>query len=85
MFACWVEGKEEEGCIRYLTPVECERLMGLPDNYTKYGADGKVIIDSARYKALGNAIALLCVKYIMSGIKEEMLTLDKNEQESELK
>ena len=85
MFARWVEGKEEEGCIRYLTPVECERLMGLPDNYTKYGADGKVIIDSARYKALGNAIALPCVEYIMSGIKEEMLTLDKNEQESELK
>ena len=85
MFACWVEGKEEEGCIRYLTPVECERLMGLPDNYTKYGADGKVIIDSARYKALGNAIALPCVEYIMSGIKEEMLTLDKNEQKSELK
>ena len=83
MFACWVEGKEEEGCIRYLTPVECERLMGLPDNYTKYGADGKVIIDSARYKALGNAIALPCVEYIMSGIKEEMLTLDKNEQKSE--
>ena len=82
MFACWVEGKEEEGCIRYLTPVECERLMGLPDNYTKYGADGKVIIDSARYKALGNAIALPCVEYIMSGIKEEMLTLDKKEQES---
>ena len=56
--------------------------MGLPDNYTKYGVDGKVIIDSARYKALGNAIALPCVEYIMSGIKEEMLTLDKKEQES---
>ena len=85
MFACWVEGKEEEGCIRYLTLVECERFMGLPDNYTKYGADGNIIIDSARYKALGNAIALPCVEYIMSGIKEEVLTLDKNEQKSALK
>lgn len=71
IIAHWEDGKEEQGCIRYLTPVECERLMGLPDNYTKYGADGNVILDSARYKALGNAIALPCVEYIMTGIKEE--------------
>ena len=72
MFAYWIDGKEEEGFIRYLTPIECERLMGLPDNYTKYGEDGKIILDSARYKALGNAIALPCVEYIMAGIKEEL-------------
>lgn len=80
MFAYWEDGKEEEGFIRYLTPVECERLMGLPDNYTKYGADGNIISDSARYKALGNAIALPCVEYIMAGIKEELTTFVYNEQ-----
>ena len=83
MFAYWENGKEEEGFIRYLTPVECERLMGLPDNYTKYGADGNIILDSARYKALGNAIALPCVEYIMAGIKEELPTLVQNEQKLE--
>ena len=80
VFAYWENGKEEEGFIRYLTPIECERLMGLPDNYTKYGADGNIIFDSARYKALGNAIALPCVEYIMAGIKEEFLTSAQNEQ-----
>lgn len=83
MFAYWIDGKEEEGFIRYLTPIECERLMGLPDNYTKYGEDGKIILDSARYKALGNAIALPCVEYIMAGIKEELLTSAQNEQKLE--
>ena len=57
--------------------------MGLPDNYTKYGEDGKIILDSARYKALGNAIALPCVEYIMAGIKEELLTFAQNEQKLE--
>ncbi|SFE37560.1 DNA cytosine methyltransferase [Peptostreptococcus sp. D1] len=83
MFAYWEDGKEEEGFIRYLTPIECERLMGLPDNYTKYGVDGNIILDSARYKALGNAIALPCVEYIMAGIKDEFLTSAQNEQKLE--
>ncbi len=83
MFAYWENGKEEEGFIRYLTPIECERLMGLKDNYTKYGADGNIIPDSARYRALGNAIALPCVEYIMVGIKEELTTSAQNEQKSE--
>ena len=42
--------------------------MGLPDGWTKYGADGKEIKSSSRYKALGNAIALPCAEYIMAGI-----------------
>ena len=71
IIAHWEDGKEEQGCVRYLTPVECERLMGLPDNYTKYGVDENVISDSARYKALGNGVALPCVEYIMAGIREE--------------
>jgi DNA (cytosine-5)-methyltransferase 1 len=42
--------------VRRLTPVECERLMGLPDNWTKFGADGKVVADSHRYRFCGNAV-----------------------------
>lgn len=66
----WFPGKETEGRIRRLTPLECERLMGLPEGWTKYGADGKQISDYARYHALGNAIALPCADYIMAGIRE---------------
>ena len=40
--------------LRKLTPLECERLQGLPDNYTN--VDGAS--DTARYKVLGNSIAL---------------------------
>ena len=50
--------------IRRLTPLECERLQGFPDGWTDIpGAS-----DSARYKALGNSVAIPCVEYIMQGI-----------------
>ena len=42
--------------------------MGLPEGWTKYGADGEEIRPLQRYKALGNAIALPCADYIMAGI-----------------
>ena len=51
-------------CIRRLTPLECERLQGFPDGWTDIGewvdSKGKKrqTTDSARYKALGNSIAL---------------------------
>ena len=60
--------------IRRLTPIECERLQTLPDNYTKYGLfeDGKVrkISDSQRYKMLGNAFTVDVVAWIFSFIKD---------------
>ena len=56
--------------IRFLTETESERLMGLPEGWTKYGADGVEIRPLQRYKALGNAIALPCADYIMAGIYE---------------
>lgn len=54
-----------ESTVRRLTPLECERLQGFPDGWTNIGTeyigtDGKKrkVSDSARYKALGNSIAL---------------------------
>lgn len=54
-----------ESVVRRLTPLECERLQGFPDGWTGIGTeyigtDGKKrkVSDSARYKALGNSIAL---------------------------
>jgi DNA (cytosine-5)-methyltransferase 1 len=54
--------------VRRLTPVECERLQGFPDGWTEYGHDGTRISDSARYRALGNSVAIPCVQYIMDNI-----------------
>ena len=50
--------------IRRLTPLECERLQGFPDSWTNLPG----VSDSARYKALGNSVAIPCVKFIMWGI-----------------
>ena len=50
--------------IRRLTPLECERLQGFPDGWT----DIPDASDSARYKALGNSVAIPCVEFIMSRI-----------------
>jgi len=50
--------------IRRLTPLECERLQGFPDGWTDI-AKGS---DSARYKALGNSVAIPCVEFVMRGI-----------------
>lgn len=42
--------------IRRLTPKECERLQGFPDDWTKLGHDGVGISDTQRYKMCGNAV-----------------------------
>jgi len=51
--------------IRRLTPVECERLQGFPDNWTKYGHDDKEMSDTQRYKMMGNAVTTNVVTSIV--------------------
>ena len=52
--------------IRRLTPLECERLQGFPDGWTNIpGAS-----DSARYRALGNSVAIPCVEFILKSLNE---------------
>lgn len=61
-FAVWSQAYAY--LIRRLTPLECERLQGFPDSWTDIpGAS-----DSARYKALGNSVAIPCVEFIMARI-----------------
>lgn len=50
--------------IRRLTPVECERLQGFPDNWTRYGEDGEKISDTQRYKCCGNAVTVNVIRHI---------------------
>ena len=51
---------EAEGgslAVRRLTPRECERLMGWPDDWTRWTADGTEVADSHRYRMCGNGVA----------------------------
>ena len=53
--------------LRKLTPVECERLQGFPDNYTRIPFRGKTAEncpDSHRYKAIGNSMAVPVMRWI---------------------
>lgn len=64
----------QSGKVRRLTPLECERLQGFPDGWTDIGewvdSKGKTrkTTDSARYKALGNSIALPPWKWVLKRI-----------------
>lgn len=55
--------------VRRLTPRECERLQGFPDNWTRWTADGKEQSDSARYRQLGNAVAVPVIGWLMRRIQ----------------
>jgi DNA (cytosine-5)-methyltransferase 1 len=50
--------------VRRLTPRECERLQGFPDDYTQVPYRGKPAADGPRYKALGNSMAVPVMRWI---------------------
>jgi DNA (cytosine-5)-methyltransferase 1 len=56
----------QEMRVRRLTPIECERLQGFPDNYTHTLTSS----DTTRYKALGNSMAVPVMKWIGQRINE---------------
>jgi len=67
--------------VRRLTPVECERLQGFPDNWTKYGKfynekkktwEIREISDTQRYKMLGNAVTTKVITAIISRLYKFM-------------
>src|SRR5690606_830814 len=56
-----------QGNLRKLTPIECERLQGLPDEWTKFGLYGGIVkemSDSNRYKLCGNGVSVPIVESI---------------------
>ena len=57
--------RDEVQLIRRLTPLECERLQGFPDDWTNISGAA----DSARYRALGNSVAVPCVEFIMKSLQ----------------
>ena len=60
------QGVTLEGKIRRLTPTECERLQGFPDGWTKFNCEGELVVDSQRYKCLGNAVTVNVIEHLMS-------------------
>jgi len=60
----------EDVKIRRLTPKECERLQGFPDNWTKYGIGDEPISDSQRYKMCGNAVTTNVIQAVFERIFE---------------
>jgi DNA (cytosine-5)-methyltransferase 1 len=54
--------------VRRLTPLECERLMGWPDDHTRYKADGTDQADTHRYKQCGNGVASPVAQWIAKHI-----------------
>jgi DNA (cytosine-5)-methyltransferase 1 len=58
--------------VRRLTPVECERLMGWPDDHTLHRADGKTNSDSVRYKMCGNGVVAPVARWVAKHLAATM-------------
>ena len=54
--------------VRRLTPLECERLMGWPDDHTRWKADGTEQADSHRYRQCGNGVASPVARWVAGHI-----------------
>ena len=61
-----VSGVATSTDVRRLTPVECERLQGFPDDWTEGQSD------SHRYKQMGNAVAVPVVEWIIQNISDNI-------------
>lgn len=68
---CVSEAVASRSAVRRLTPRECERLQGFPDDYTLTPYRGKPATDGPRYKALGNSMAVPVVRWIGERIAKE--------------
>ncbi|HGW5375665.1 TPA: DNA cytosine methyltransferase [Pseudomonas aeruginosa] len=73
--------RAEPGCegwsqwrVRRLMPVECERLQGMPDNWTLVPYRGKAAADAPRYKAIGNSMAVPCMTWLGRRLQQFLQT-----------
>ena len=58
--------------VRRLMPIEAERLQGLPDGWTRWDAEGNELPDSARYRMIGNSVAVPVVQWIAERMKKAL-------------
>ncbi len=66
------EKQNKEYAVRRLTPVECHRLQGFPDDHCAITYRGKPASDGPQYKALGNSMAVPVVRWLLARISQEM-------------
>lgn len=73
-------GVGTSSAVRRLTPRECERLQGFPDDYTDVPSRGKPAADGPRYKALGNSMAVPCMLWLGQRIQmvEDLCSIARN-------
>jgi DNA (cytosine-5)-methyltransferase 1 len=62
--------------VRRLTPRECERLMGWPDDHTRYTADGTQVADSRRYAMCGNGVVAPVATWIGQRLAHELARVE---------
>jgi DNA-cytosine methyltransferase len=62
--------------VRKLTPLECERLQGIPDNYTSLASD------TQRYKMIGNAFTVSVIEHFLKGLEKNPVTKKRIKQET---
>ena len=62
--------------VRRLTPRECERLQGFPDDFTAINWRGKPAADGPRYRALGNSMAVPVLRWILTRIEAHARALE---------
>jgi len=55
--------------VRRLTPRECERLQGFPDDWTAHDHNGRPIADTHRYRMCGNAVTVNVIEWIASRVR----------------
>lgn len=63
---------EFEDFCRWTTEKECERLQGLPDNYTRLGESNERISSCQRHKAIGNGWTIDVISHILKGLKKHI-------------
>lgn len=68
-----VRSSEGKLVLRRLTPKECERLQGFPDDWTKTDKDGKTVSETQRYKMCGNAVTTNVVQAVFERILERLI------------
>lgn len=64
--------------VRKLTPLECERLQGVPDNYTS------ICSDTQRYKMVGNGFTVNVIEHFLKGINKQPIEISNNRKIVEL-
>ena len=81
------DGTQGNYIVRRLTPKECERLQGFPDDWTKVPYRGKTVDecpDGSRYKAMGNSMAVPVMRWLgerIAKVDEILQSMDSVEQQ----